>query len=194
MYHIYHTKGFILKSKNIGEANKVLIIYTREFGVIRAIAQGIRLNKSKLRFALQDFSFSSIDLVQGREFWRITSASTITSFPIARMDKENLFLISRISNLLDRLCAGEDRNERIFDDLIQTLYLIDGVDSNKKNREALEIHLVLRIVHSLGYIGDSETLLQYLDGEITAKSTESLLFNKKHIINHINNALRESQL
>jgi len=64
MHHIYHTHGFILSSRNNGEANRMLMIYTREMGLIRAVAQGIRLHKSKLRFTLQDFSYVNVDLVR----------------------------------------------------------------------------------------------------------------------------------
>lgn len=194
MHHIYHTKGFIIKSKNIGEANKILTIYTRELGLVRAVAQGIRLGKSKSRFALQDFSYATIDLVKGRDIWRIGSATTISSFPFARAKRENLLLIYRIGNLIERLCDGEETNEKIFDDIIQALYILDDENLTSETKEALELHLVLRIVHSLGYIGESDILAEYLGDAISTKSTKSLLSKRQYIISHINNALRESQL
>jgi len=194
MHHIHHTKGFVIKSKNIGEANKMLTIYTRELGLVRAVAQGIRLGKSKSRFALQDFSYATIDLVKGRDVWRVGSATTISSFPFARVKRENLLFISRIGILVERLCDGEEINEKIFDDIIQALYLLDDQNLSGETREALELHLVLRIVHSLGYIGESDTLAEYLGDEINTKSTKSLLSKRQYIVSHINNALRESQL
>ncbi len=194
MHHIYHTHGFVLSSKNKGEANKMLTVYTREMGLVRAMVQGIRLHKSKLRFALQDFSYAKIDFVRGKEIWRITSARNINTFPLAKASRESLFLIGRISSLIERLCDGEESNIKIFDDFIQALYLLDDIDVPKDKREALEIHLVLRIMNSLGYIGDSEALKDYLGGEINLKNTELLLREKKSIISHINKALNESQL
>jgi recombinational DNA repair protein (RecF pathway) len=161
---------------------------------VRASAQGIRLHKSKLRFALQDFCYANIDLVRGRDIWRIGSATTISSFPIARTKKETTLFIARICGLIDRLCDGEEANEKIFDDIIQTLYLLDDENLLKETREALELHLVLRIVHSLGYIGDSDTLTEYLGNDINTNFTKSLLRNRRDIVTHINNALRESQL
>ena len=194
MHHIYHTQGFIIKSKNIGEANKVLTIYTRELGLVRAMAQGIRLHKSKLRFTLQDFFYANIDLVRGRDFWRVASASNINSFPLARTQRETLLFIARLGSLINRLCDGEEANEKIFNDIIQTLYLLNDADLLSETREALELHLVLRIVHSLGYIGESKALREYLADEININFTKSLLLNRQDIITHINNALKESQL
>lgn len=194
MHHIYHTHGFVIGSRNTGEANKILILYTKEMGLVRAAAQGIRLHKSKLRFGLQDFSYATIDLVRGRDIWRVTSAATITSFPFARAQRQSLLLIARVSKLIERLCDGEEANATIFDDFIQALYLLDDAATAQSSREALELHLVLRIMNTLGYIGESALLAQYLGSDFDQTKTESLLKEKQSIIAHINKALNESQL
>ncbi len=194
MYHIYHTNAFILSSYNIGEANKIFYLYTKEIGLVKAIAQGIRLNKSKLRFTLQNFSYTKVDLVQGHDIWRVTSALTINSFPFARSKKQSLFLIVRVSKLLERLCTGEESNKKIFNDLIQVFYLLDDVDKTQDSIEALELHLVLRIMNSLGYIGESSILNHYILSDFGNNLAKSLLNERKLIINHINKALNESQL
>lgn len=194
MHHIYHTNGFILSSRNTGEANKILSVYTKEMGLIRAIAQGVRLHKSKLRFSLQDLSYVRVDFVRGRDVWRITSAKSINSFPFARANSESLLLMGRVSKLLERLCHGEDINEKIFNNLIQALYLLDDTSVSNESREALELHLVLSILNSLGYIGESSLLADYLGSEFSYKQTKGLLRARKSIISHINKALNESQL
>jgi DNA repair protein RecO (recombination protein O) len=194
MHHIYHTQGFILSSRNTGEANKMLTIYTREMGLVHAAAQGIRLHKSKLRFTLQDFSYASIDLVRGRELWRVTSAKHISSFPLARCNTKTIILMARVSKLLERLCAGESPSEIIFDDFIQALYLLDNEEASSSFREALELHLVLRIMNSLGYIGDSDILSKYLCSSFDSDKTVMLLKERQSIIAYINKALSESQL
>lgn len=192
-HHIYHTQGFILSSRNVGEANKTLTIFTRELGLVRAQVQGIRLSKSKLKFSIQDLSFANIDLVKGKEVWRITSAKNISSFPMARANKNSLVLIARISGLIERFCGPEISNEKIFDELIQSLYILDDEIENE-TREALELHLVLRIMHELGYIGESNLLAQYLSESFDKDKTKNLLKERQAIIFHINKALSESQL
>jgi len=103
-------------------------------------------------------------------------------------------MIARISKLLERLCDGEESNEKIFDDFIQVLFLLDDMNVSASSREALELHLVLRIMNALGYIGDSLMLTDYLGGKIDLSQTETLLREKRSIISHINKALNESQL
>lgn len=194
MHHIYHTKGVILSSRNIGEANKIFSIYTRELGMVHATAQGIRFSKSKLRFSLQDFYYASIDLVRGKELWKITSATSISSFPIIKEDKDSILLVARVGKLLERLCQGESANEIIFDDFIQALYLLDDLSFNDDSRMALELHLVLRILHSLGYIAESDDLIKYIVTPFDNSKINSLISGKQSIISHINKALNESQL
>jgi len=172
----------------------MLTVYTREMGLVRAMVQGVRLGKSKLRFALQDFSYANVDFVRGKDIWRVTSAKNITSFPYARNSGRSLLMIARVSSLLERLCDGEESNEKIFDDFVQALYLLDDTKVLDQSREALELHLVLRIMNSLGYIGDSSMLAEYLGGELDFVKTELLLKEKQSILSHINKALNESQL
>ncbi len=194
MHHIHHTHGFIISSRNTGEANKMLTIYTKEMGLVRVAAQGIRLAKSKLRFSLQEYSYLKVDLVRGRDIWRVTSATTISSFPYARANRQSLLFVARISKLLERLCDGEEANEKIFDDFIQALYILDDTNISTQSREALELHLVLRIMNDLGYIGESEALSEYLTSGFDSSKAEALLRERRSIITHINKALHESQL
>lgn len=193
-HHIYHTHGFIISSRASGEANKMLSIYTRELGLVHAMAGGIRLAKSKLRYTLQDMSYAKIDLVKGRDIWRVTSATTISSFPLARSKKESIVFMSRVSALIDRLCRGEEGNEEVFDLMIQSFLLLDDENFSDETLSALELHTVLSIVHSLGYVGDSDDIHEYVGGKFDHNKTQKLLLEKKSIISHINRALRESGL
>lgn len=191
MHHIYHTEGIILGSNNFGEAGKYYSIFTKELGMIYASAQGVRKMSSKLRFVLQDFSYVKIDLIKGKDFWRITSASKISK--LENFSVPALKIFANISNLLKRLLAGEDPNEFLFEDILRGLLIL----KNQKDKEDLhntESVIVLRILDNLGYIGDRE-LLQ----DITKSPfEEDLIFkassNRSKILRQINNALKETHL
>lgn len=193
-HHIFHTEGIILSHRTRGEANKMLSIYTFDHGLVYAMAQGVRLHKSKLRFALQDLSYAKIDLVRGRDIWRVTSATPIHSFSEARADKNSLAFMLRISKLIERLCSGEGQDENVFNDTLQVFTALDHSSVSNEVREALELHLVLRILNQLGYIGDNSDLLSYLNGGFETDKSKEILFNKKSVVMAINQALRESQL
>jgi DNA repair protein RecO (recombination protein O) len=75
MHHIHHTEAIILGSKNYGEAGRYYFLFTKDMGLVYASAIGVRKMSSKLRFILQDLSYIKVDLIEGKDFWKITSAS-----------------------------------------------------------------------------------------------------------------------
>ena len=104
-------------------------MFTRNFGLILAQVQSIRNLKSKLRYSLQDLSYSNIDLVRGKGGWRIISAR----------NKENIFhilntsehivamtMLSRIVILLRRLVKGEEENQQLFSDIMSLYDVLKG--------------------------------------------------------------------
>jgi DNA repair protein RecO (recombination protein O) len=192
MHHIYHTEAFVLGSRNVGEANKMLSLYTRELGLVYAHAQGIRLGKSKLRFGLQDFSHATVDLVQGKDIWRVTSGVAIQSYGL-RLNPQSLKIIASVAKLLERLCVGEEPIPEIFDDLIATVTHLTH-DHIQENYETIELVLVLRILHNLGYIGRTDTFADYLEAPIDPGSEIYKKLEKKTILFEINRALKESNL
>lgn len=194
MHHIYHTKAFVLSSYEKGEANKILVLFTRELGLIRALATGIRLNKSKLRFSFQDFSFVDIDLVKGKEIWRTTTGKIIDSFPVLRTRKESFVLVSKVSRLIERFCGSEEPQKELFDETIKFLEYLNSDNVDEKRAFAAELLLVLRIMKDLGYVENLEIFSSFLNSPINDDLVERLLKNKKIIISHINKALVESQL
>ncbi len=193
MHHIYHTEGIILGSRNYGEAGKCYYIFTRELGMIYASAQGVRKMSSKLRFVLQDFAYVKVDLVQGKDFWRVTSASKTNLLEQIIKRKENFKVLANISRLLKRLLAGVEANEVLFADLLAGLFVLEKIQTREDLRH-VETVIVLRILNNLGYIGGSD-MLQTL---IKSPFEEGMIFqaakNRSKILSEINKALKETHL
>ncbi|MBI3633608.1 MAG: DNA repair protein RecO [Candidatus Vogelbacteria bacterium] len=139
----------------MGESNRYLDLFTEDFGLVRGIAQGVRKLESKLRYGLQDLSYSKLSLVKGREVWRIVNVEKLNVFDQIVKDKKRVELTSRIFSLVRRLVRGEEKDSELFNDVNSALFLMatnDLVDKDLKNFEAV---LVYRILHRLGYIPES---------------------------------------
>src|SRR5258706_4517383 len=153
MHHIYHTEGIILGSKHFGETGKYYSIFTRDLGMIYASAQGVRKMSSKLRFILQDFAYVKVDLVQGKDFWRVTSASKTNELEQITKKPETLKIFANVARLLKRLLAGVEPNEILFTDLLNGLLILSAKGGpasgwEKEDLRNIEAILVLRIVHN----------------------------------------------
>src|SRR3990167_3997361 len=192
MHHIYHTEGIVLGSKNSGEAGKYYYIFTRDLGMIHASAQGVRKMSSKLRFVLQDFAYVNVDLVQGRDFWRVTSATKTSQLEKITKRPETFKIFTNIARLLKRLLAGVEPNEALFVDLLGGLSVLEK--SETKDLRNIEAIIVLRLLNNLGYIGEND-LLQDL---IKSPFEEDLIFkvtkSRTHVLQQINKALKETHL
>ncbi len=205
MHHIYHTEAFVLSSRNSREADKVFTIFTKELGLVRASATSVRKISSKLRYALQDFSLARIDLVRGRETWRIISATPIKSISLIGRTYENsqetflrkdlrMQIIANIFSLIKRLSHGEEANEFLYEDLKRGIEMISAPTLLERELESVESVVVLRILYHLGYFSHKPELSVLVKGEISENLLTIASTKRTKIVTEINQALRESQL
>ena len=198
-HHIYQTKAFIIDSKDVGEANKLLTLFTADLGLIFVAAQGVRVMKSKLRPSIQDLSFSKVALVKGKEYWRLTSAEKLISLYDKRVPLHVRLLMSQVLFFIKRLIAGESKHEELFE-VISKLFsfcieskdflmgkdleLIEGLEEgedmvktkiSKARMTAVFLIAQFRILDSLGYGSEDEVF-----SLISKKQTE---WNKELIEN-----------
>ena len=193
MHHIYHTEGIILSSKDFGESGRYYKIFTRDLGMLSASAQGVRKMPSKLRYVLQDFSYIHVDLVRGKDFWRITSASKTNALENISRQPETRAVFAHIARLLTRLLAGEEANEILFADLLSGLSILEKSNTNEALRN-IETILVLRILYHLGYIGGAENLNDLIKSPFEADLVFQVTKNRAGILAEINKALKETHL
>ena len=192
MYRIYHTEAFVLGSRPKGEDSKILILYTRELGLIYAHAQGIRKISSKLRFTLQDFSHARVDLVRGKEVWRVTTASPLVSHKTVCHSPIAERIVARITSLVMRLVTGEESNEEVFSAMMRAYDLL-AVPHDAAQYRVIELLSVARILVALGYLSRTTLGTGEENEHETPKEFADIAY-QHHLIRDINNALAASQL
>jgi DNA repair protein RecO len=193
-HHIYHTRGVILGSVPIGESNRFYKIFTEELGLVGASAQSVRDEKSKLRYVLQDFSLINVDLVRGKEVWRITSAGEEVSYQALKGDTVRLKLFARSCALLTRLIHGEGREDELFRDLLGALEFLEHTMIPVELTLSFETLATLRSLVWLGYL-DPEHYERFLESGVwTLALLEDFEKIRTRVIPEINEALHSSQL
>ncbi len=193
-YHIYQTEGFILSSISVNEASRYLSIYTKDLGLIRALAQGSRNLRSKLKHSLQDLSFSKVSFVRGREIWRIVNSECIY-FPNMNLERSKKDLLAKTSLLLRRLINGEEADPRNFEDIMKGFYFMINEDLTSEELSLFEPIFILKILRNLGYGPFEKELQNVVDFEEWERSR---LFQDKNVLammfSHIDKALKHSHL
>ena len=193
MHHIHHTEGLILSSKNFGEASKQYCLFTKDLGMMYASARGVRKMSSKLRFVLQDFAYVRIDLVEGRNFWRITSASKTNELEQIITHPPTCRVYANLARLLRRLLVGIEANPKLFVDILDGLTILEKLETKEEIQNA-EIVIVLRMLDNLGYIGDGPNVTDLVRSPLERDLVFQVSKSRREVLRAINNALKETQL
>ncbi len=138
----YQTEAIIIKKIKLGEAGRILTLYTPHLGKIRAVARGVRRPRSKLAGHLELLTHSLVSLARGRNLDTITGSQTINSFlPL----KTDLWLAScglYATELVDQFTADGVENYPLFQLLLETMHHLCQGGDNELALRYFELHLL----------------------------------------------------
>jgi len=190
MYQKYHTDALVVGSWEAGESDRTISLFTRDFGLVRVRASAVRSEHSKMRYALQDYTYANVSLIKGKRGWRVAGA---TARRLAQGDRHGISTFARISVLTMRLVAGEEENRYLFDAILEAHEAL--MREHVEAFATIEIVCVARILYSLGYI--SAEALETALFTHTAYSGEHLQeaeTMRDKLLLSINQAIAETQL
>lgn len=195
MHTIYHTDAFVLDEAPIAEAGKLFTLFTRDLGLVRASAAGVRYEKSKLRFALSKYAKVHVALVQGKGGWRLTNAYADHNLYRELGSTPEFFMMTRVFSLMSRLIQGEEANTELFDTLNSSIAHVLEKQGTIESITDLECVIVLRILNNLGYIGDHKNVQFFtLDNAFGNEHITAMQENRAQVLKEINRALKQSHL
>ncbi|MGI6678323.1 MAG: DNA repair protein RecO [Dehalobacterium sp.] len=146
MSKLYAAQAIVIRARDFSEADKILVLYTREYGKFQAIAKGARKSTSRLRGGVQMFAHTRLLLYRGKSLDLVSQAENIESFGALHKDLEKLVYASYIMELLEHAVPEREPNEKIFFTTLMTLGLLQGDDPELVCRM-----YELKLLHLLGY-------------------------------------------
>lgn len=114
-------EAVVLRHTNLGEADRLLWLYTREFGKTRAVAKGVRKPRSRKAGHLEPFTQVILMLALTRDIPLITQAETVDAHMALRDDLVLIGYTSYVIELLDRFTYEEGANLPLYRLLTDTL-------------------------------------------------------------------------
>ncbi len=73
---LYRDEAIVLRTRKLGEADRIVTLLTRENGLVRAVAKGVRRTTSRWGSRLEPFTHVDLQLAEGRNLDTITQAET----------------------------------------------------------------------------------------------------------------------
>jgi DNA repair protein RecO (recombination protein O) len=138
----YQTEAIIIKKTKLGEADRILTLYTPQLGKIQAVAKGVRRPRSKMSGHLELLTHSLVSLARGKNIDTVTGTQTINSFLPLKSDLRLTSYALYVTELVNQFGAESLENQPLFELLRQTLHrLCLGGDSELVLRY-FELHLL----------------------------------------------------
>jgi DNA repair protein RecO (recombination protein O) len=144
---LYRAQCIVLKRMDLGEADRILTLYSRQHGKLRAVAKGVRRATSRSAGHLEPFTLTDVLLAAGRELDVISQADTLESFRAIREDLELTTHAYYLVEVVDLLTEDRMENSAVFDVLVESL---------RQLPHAPDVRFVLIVFHlklmdALGY-------------------------------------------
>ncbi len=93
------TNGIVIKQADFGEGDRMLWIFTEDFGIIKAVGRGARKLKSKSGSSSQFLCYGEFDFFCGGDIWNINSFSPKEAFEPLQFDFKKLALCNYFAEL-----------------------------------------------------------------------------------------------
>ena len=107
-------EAIVLKHAEFGEADRLVTLYTRERGKLRALAKGVRKVRSRKAGHLEPFTRLSLLLAQGRSLHIVSQAEAIETHAALSENLEALGYASYVAELADKFSREEDVNRGLY--------------------------------------------------------------------------------
>jgi DNA repair protein RecO (recombination protein O) len=118
---VYKTVAIVLRHRKLGEADKILTLFTANYGKLDAVAKGVRRPTSKLAGHVEPLTYSTFLLAKGRELDIVTQAETLEPLTPLREDLERLGRGLYAAELVDRFTPDREESYPLFKLLLETL-------------------------------------------------------------------------
>jgi DNA repair protein RecO (recombination protein O) len=133
-------EAVVVRHSNWGEADRLLVLFSRERGKLRAIAKGVRKMHSRKAGHLEPFTKVSLQLARGRDLWIVTQAETVESYLQIREDLVRTAYASYAVELVERFTYEEGASLPLYQLLQETLKRIASEEDCYLAVRYFEIH------------------------------------------------------
>lgn len=139
---LYRTEAIVLKRSDLGEADRLLTLYTPDLGKLRVIAKGVRKPTSRKSGHVELFALTDLLIARGRNLDIVTQAEVIEPHRILREDLLRASYAHYMAELVDRFTGEEEENFPLYRLLFSALDWVCVSDDLSLTARYFELHLL----------------------------------------------------
>lgn len=116
------TDAINLKAYNLSEADKIIVMYSKEKGLIRGVAKGVKKPKSKLGARMDLLVANKLMLYKGKNLDRICQAEALNTFNKTRQNMDKIFYSMYVTEIVNNFGVEDDPcSKEIYEMLYKAL-------------------------------------------------------------------------
>lgn len=143
----YKTEGVVLRHSSSGEADRVLAIYTIDYGTIHVVGRGLRRAKSRLTGHLEPLSHVAIQLTRGKGIDIVTGADTLHGHTALRNSLEGIARGLVCVEMVEAFAPEEHPNPELYRLLLDALEQLNNGEGDR-----LLWHFAFHVLRVTGYM------------------------------------------
>lgn len=126
----YVTDAINLKSYNLSESDKIIVMYSKDKGLIRGVAKGVKKPKSKLGARMDLFVANTVMFRKGRNLDTICQAEALNTFHKTRMDLDKIFYSMYVTEVVNNFGLEDDpTSAQVYELLYKTLDTVSAAEN-----------------------------------------------------------------
>lgn len=153
------TDAINLKSYNLSECDKIMVMYSKEKGLIKGVAKGCKRPKSKLGARMDLLVANKLMLSKGKNLDTICEANSLNIFKNTRQDIDKLFYSMYVTEVVNNFGVENDpSSNEVYELLYKTL---EKIERSKEKKDVLigVIKFQLKIMEVVGFGVELDTCL-----------------------------------
>jgi len=136
------TEAVVLRHIELGEADRLLTLFSRDAGILRAVAKGVRRIHSKKAGHLEPFTRVNLMLARTHDLWLVTQAVALDLYLPLHEDLVLTGEAAYVLELVDRFSYEEGENRTLYQLLVETLERLSSGDPIFTAVHFFELHLL----------------------------------------------------
>lgn len=129
------TDAINLKSYNLKDSDKIVVMYSKDLGLIRGVAKGVKKPKSRLGARMDSLVANKVMLYKGKNLDTICQAEALNTFKDSRQDFDKLMYSSYVSEIISIFGVEDDPSSKEVYDLLYKV--LDRIASAKSKKDVM---------------------------------------------------------
>ena len=148
-------EGIVVRRRNVGEADRILTVFTKQYGKMTVRAVGVRKISSKRSSHIEPLNHVVMSLYQGKGMAILTEITTLDSFSPLKENLQRIGFAYHLCELVDGLCPEGQENSAVFQLLQNVLPELSTAENMVERMHDFEVALLTQ----LGYWSEESARL-----------------------------------